>query len=224
MPATSERPVVAVFPFDVIGPGACAAAGMSRQIAAALCRLRWLPVGQPPGGRYQLRGVVRTDGTGRLRATITLGDAATNRYIWGDCWDGTINDAYEFEDRVSAQVARVLLSTLRDAEIDRARREDPAQLNAWELTMRALPDVLLIDPVAEDAALELLERAMELAPQDPLPMSVAAWCHGLRAAHAFTQRPDKERQAARALAECASVHKGGDPRRCWLPLTRSPTI
>jgi adenylate cyclase len=210
LPATSERPVVAVFPFDLIGPGACAVAGISRQIAAALCRLRWLPVGQPPGGRYQLRGTVRTDDRGRLRVTIMLGDAATNRYIWGDCWDGSINDAFEFEDRVSARVARVLLSTLRDAEIDRACCEDPAQLNAWGLTMRALPDVLSIKPVAEDAALELLERAMELAPQDPLPMSVAAWCHGLRAGHAFTQRPDKERDAATALAECASTRKGGD--------------
>jgi AraC-like DNA-binding protein/TolB-like protein/tetratricopeptide (TPR) repeat protein len=211
VPATSERPVVAVFPFDLIGPGACAAAGISKQIAAALCRLRWLPVGQPPGGRYQLRGTARTDETGRLRVTILLGDAATRRYIWGDCWDGTINDAFEFEDRVSARVARALRSTLRDTEIDRACREDPAQLNAWGLTMRALPDVLSIEPLAEDAALELLERAMELAPQDPLPMSVAAWCHGLRAAHAFTQRPDKERQAARALAECASMHAGSDP-------------
>jgi adenylate cyclase len=212
LPARSERPAVAVLPFDLSGPGGCsAAAGISEQITAALCRLRWLPVTQPPKGRYQLRGMVRADDTGRLRVTITLADAATGRYLWADCWDGTLDDVFEFEDRVSVRVCRAVLSTLRDAEVDRASRKDPALLNAWELTMRALPNVLLVEPAAGEAALELLERAMELAPQDPLPMSIAAWCHGLRASHAFTRRPDKARDAARSLADRAAMHKGCDP-------------
>ena len=211
LPAASERPAIAVFPFDLIGPGASLAAGMGEQISAALCRPRWFPVTESPKGRYQLRGTVRTDGAGRLRVTITLRDQAKGRYLWGDYWDGTLDRLFEFEERVSTQVTRALLPTVRNAEVDRVCRMDPTQLNAWELTMRALPNVLRVEPNAGAAALELLDRAMELAPQDPLPMSVAAWCHGLRASHAFTQQPDKEKLAARTLADRATLHKGSDP-------------
>ena len=62
LPTASDRPAVAVFPFDLIGPGASLAAGIGEQISVALCRLRWFPVMEPPKGRYQLRGTVRTDG------------------------------------------------------------------------------------------------------------------------------------------------------------------
>ena len=44
--------------------------------------------------------------------------------------------------------------------------------------MRALPMVIAADPVAHAAALELLVRAMELTPRDPVPMALAAWCTG----------------------------------------------
>ena len=75
-------------------------------------------------------------------------------------------------------------SILRGAETHRASRKDPALSTAWELTMRALPACLAIEPIAEGTALELLERAMELAPRDALPRS--QWLHGatgLRAGH-----------------------------------------
>jgi len=48
-------------------------------------------------------------------------------------------------------------------------------------------------------ALELLHEAMERAPRDPLPISLAAWCHGLRAGHHFAACPEAEMAAARAL-------------------------
>jgi predicted Zn-dependent protease len=52
---------------------------------------------------------------------------------------------------------------------------------------------------------------MSLAPRDPLPMSLAAWCHSVRASHHQTPRPDHERQAARRLADRASLFSDGDP-------------
>jgi tetratricopeptide (TPR) repeat protein len=77
--------------------------------------------------------------------------------------------------------------------------------------MRALPQVLSLEAAAEGMALELLEQAMELAPQDPLPMSIAAWCHGLRAGHLFTARRAQETERARTLAARAADLSMGDP-------------
>jgi hypothetical protein len=64
--------------------------------------------------------------------------------------------------------------------------------------------------VAEGMALELLEKAMELAPHDPLPISLAAWCRGLRAGHHFTARPEAEKATARKLAARAAGLNAGD--------------
>src|SRR5437773_2245444 len=106
--------------------------------------------------------------------------------------------------------ASAVQSPVREAEIDRAWRQDPARLNAWELTMRALRRVLSVEAAAEETALELLEQAMELSPDDALPVALAAWCHGLRGCHNLCPRPDREKAAARALAARASQLTRGD--------------
>ena len=85
------------------------------------------------------------------------------------------------------------------------------QLTAWELSMRALPMVLAADPAVHATAIELLDRAIERAPCDPVPMALAAWCHGLRAGHHFTAYPKHERDTALQLASRASRLGAGDP-------------
>jgi adenylate cyclase len=52
---------------------------------------------------------------------------------------------------------------------------------------------------------------MELAPQDALPIALAAWCHGQRASHHLGPQPNAERQTARDLARRAERLSGRDP-------------
>ncbi len=206
-----ERPTIAVLPFDPIGRNATRAAGIAEEIATALMRVCWISVVVPARARYQLQLRVRDDGVGRLRVMIILLDAPTGRYLWADHWDGGYNDPFEFEERVAERIAAAIQQSVREAEIGRAWRLDAAELNAWELTMRALPGVLSVEAAAEEMALELLERAMERAPSEALPMALAAWCHGLRGCHNFCPRPDKEKAAARELAMHAAQLNTGDP-------------
>lgn len=77
--------------------------------------------------------------------------------------------------------------------------------------MRALRGPLLAERLAQETTLEWLEHAMELAPGDPLPMSLAAWCHSVRASHHQTLRPDEERRAACRLAARAGLLANDDP-------------
>jgi AraC-like DNA-binding protein/tetratricopeptide (TPR) repeat protein len=206
-----ERPAIAVLPFDPTGHHATRAADIADDIASALMRVRWIAVVVPARARYHLQVSVRDDSAGRLRVMTLLLDAPTGRYLWADRWDGGYNDAFEFEERAAERIAATIQQSVREAEIDRAWRQDAAQLNAWELTMRALPRVLSVEAAAEEMALELLERAMESAPSDALPMALAAWCHGLRGCHNFCPRPDKEKAAARELAGRAAQLNIGDP-------------
>lgn len=205
------RPSLAVLPFDVSGLVPSHVPGLQDELAAALCQCRGFTVVAPSHARYHLRGNVRGDASGRVRITVMLLDASTGRFLFADRWDGAVDDIFGFEDGVARRMVSALRAPVRDAEIDRAGRRDPAQLTAWELTMRALRSLVSAEPPAAGTTLEWLERAMSLAPRDPLPMSLAAWCHSVRASHHQTRHPDQERQAARRLADRASLFCSGDP-------------
>ena len=194
-----DRPSIAMLPFDCIGlhPGRVSA--FADEIATAIWRLNWIRVLAPTHARYHLHGSVREENH-RVRVAIRLIDSITGRYLWATSWDGDYQNPFGFEERIAIAVARAVQPALRSAEMERASRLNRDELTAWELTMRALPYVTSIEAAAESIALELLDEAMELAPRDPLPLSVAAWCHGLRAGHHFTASPEAEKAIALELA------------------------
>jgi AraC-like DNA-binding protein len=205
-----ERPTLAVLPFDLVGSQAVCASDIGEEIAATLYRTGWIRVVPPPAGRYHLHGRVADDGTGALRIRMKLLDRSAARYIWADYTHCAAPDLIGSSDWLSSIASCALRSVLRDREIDRVGGLEPEQLGAWGLSMRALPAVLAGDPPAHAAALELLERAIELAPQDPVPISLAAWFHGQRAGHHFTNHPKAERDKALQCALDGSALCAGD--------------
>jgi AraC-like DNA-binding protein/tetratricopeptide (TPR) repeat protein len=207
----TERPTLAVLPLDLLGSQAVCASDIGEEIAMTLHRTGWVRVVPPPAGRYHLHGRVTDDGTGALRIRMKLLDRSAARYIWADYMQCAAPDLIGSSDWLSSFTSGALQSVLRDGEIDRASGQEPEQLGAWGLSMRALPAVLAGDPAAHVAALELLERAIELAPRDPVPISLAAWFHGQRAGHHFTNHPKAERDKALQCALEGSVLCAGDP-------------
>ena len=209
--AWSERPALALLPFDMTGPLLSRAEDVSEAIGDALHRTGWIRLVPAPGGRYHVQGKVTEDGTGTLRIRLMLVDRSISRYVWADCFACVRGDLVGFEGWLSNLVSGSLRSVLCEAEIDRTARKDKMQLTAWELSMRALPMVLAADPAGHATAIEFLDRAIEFAPRDPVPMSLAAWCHGLRAGHHFTTDPKHERDVALKLALQASNNGARDP-------------
>ena len=203
LPIAVERPRIAVLPFEVVDREPRLAKAFVDEVAATLIRPYGVAVGTPASARYHLRGKVQDYGAGRLRVTAFLIDAPAGRCLWADRWDGDSNDLLGLEETVAARIATAIQPFVREAEIDRACRQDTARLNGWELTMRALPRVLSTEAVAEEMALEMLEQAMEIAPNDPLPLALAAWCRGLRGSHNLCAQPEREKAGARTLAERA---------------------
>lgn len=70
---------------------------------------------------------------------------------------------------------------------------DPGDNEAFRLTWQAMPHVFAIAPRECSEALEALEKAQRLAPDYGLPVALAAWCWGQRAAHGFSATPEKDR-------------------------------
>lgn len=209
--ACSERATLAVLPFDLIGPLAAPAIGFDQEIAAALGRTGWVRIAPARAARYCLHGRVKDDGAGALRIRATLLDQTTSRYIWADCTDCLAGDLLASPDWLSNVVSSALRSVVCDAEIDRVAGMEPEHLTAWELSMRALPMVLAADPAMHATALELLDQAIASMPGDPVPVAMAAWCHGLRAGHHFTADRKAEQRKVLELVSNASALTAGDP-------------
>jgi AraC-like DNA-binding protein/tetratricopeptide (TPR) repeat protein len=195
-----ERPTVAI----VFEPAEEAVA-IADEIAVALWRLHWIDIVGPARARYHLRGTLRARERG-ARLTVMLSETASGRLIWAASWDD--HAAFAGEERIGG-LMRAIEPALRAAEIERAMQAQ-RHPTSWDLTLQALPCATSVEAAGADAALELLERAIALAPHDPLPIAIAAWCHGLRAGHHFTARRDAERAAARALADRAARLNSGD--------------
>src|ERR1700677_1815960 len=79
-----DRPTLAVFPFNPMGPMSADVMDIGDEIATALCRTGWIKVQPPPAGRYHLHGRVKDDGSGRLHIRMMLIDRTTNHYIWAE--------------------------------------------------------------------------------------------------------------------------------------------
>jgi adenylate cyclase len=172
--------------------------GMVEEIITALSRIRWLfviarnssfmykgqgvgvkQVGHELGVRYVLEGSVRKGGN-RVRITAQLIDATNGTHLWADRFDGLIEDVFEIQDKVAISVAGVIEPTLRQTEIERARRKRPDSLDAYDLYLRALPHAFTAMPEDADKALALLGKAVELEPDFAAAHAIIAWCHEQR--------------------------------------------
>jgi TolB-like protein/AraC-like DNA-binding protein len=212
-----ERPSVVVLPFwTAIADQRFFADTLAEGIACSLCQMRSIGVSvakssssaawrdlqrlaRDRSARYRLTGRLSRAGD-RLRVIVGLFDAASERQIWGDSFDGESADLFRLQDHVTQGVTRAILPNIRDAEIERARRKRPEDLDAYDLTMRALPLAFAANPDAARQALDLLARAMMIDPDYALPVAMAAWCHAQLITYNGTRALADERACALRLA------------------------
>ena len=67
--------------------------------------------------------------------------------------------------------------SVRQAEIERVKRKRPDSLDAYDLVLRAIPDVYPAMPEGAAKALSLLERALSMEPDYALAHGFASWAH-----------------------------------------------
>jgi len=193
-----DKPSIAVLPFANMSGDPeqeYFADGMVEEITTALSRIRWLfviarnstftykgrpidvkQVGRDLGVRYVLEGSVRKAG-GRVRITAQLIDALSLAHLWADRFEGSLEDVFDLQDKVAVSVAGVIEPTLRQAEIERARRKRPENLDAYDLYLRALPFAFVAMPDTADKALDLLEQAIAIEPEYGAAHAFIAFCH-----------------------------------------------
>jgi len=223
-----DRPSIAVLPFDNLSGDReqeYFADGIVAEIITGLSRIKWLfvisrnstftykgkpidvkAVGRELGVRYVLEGSVRRSGN-RVRVTGELIESETARHVWADRYDGDMSDIFALQDEMTMSVIGAVEPTLRKAEVERARRKRPDNLDAYDLFLRALPFAASAMPEDADQALELLERAIRLEPDYAIAHGCIAWCHEIRYLRGGLRA--ETREAARKHAR-AAISAGSD--------------
>ncbi len=220
-----EKPSIAVLPFQNMSGDPeqeYFADGMVEEIITALSRIRWLfviarnssftykgqavdvkQVGRELGVRYVLEGSVRKGGN-RVRITAQLIDAATGVHLWADRFDGSLDDVFELQDDVAAAVAGVIEPALQAAEVERARRKQPESLDAYDLYLRALPELYRSNTVeGTGRALALLRRAIAIDPGYAAALAQAGLCFTWRRIYGWMEDEASETAEGITLGRAA---------------------
>ena len=134
-------------------------------------------VGRELGVRYVLEGSVRKSAN-RVRITGQLVDTATGTHLWADRIDGGLGDIFDLQDHVTERVVGAIAPAVEKAEIERAKRKPTENLDAYALYLRGLAKVYQpANRQANDEALRLFNRAIELDPDFAAAYGRAASCY-----------------------------------------------
>ncbi len=114
--------------------------------------------------QYLVEGSVRKAGN-RLRITVQLIDAETDRHVWAERYDRQLEDVFAIQDEIAAAVVATLPGRIQAAAYERTQRKTPKNMAAYEYLLAG--KVLHHRSNREDnaKALAQLDRAIELDPK-----------------------------------------------------------
>ena len=150
--------------------------GIVEDIITGLSRMKWLfviarnssfaykgravdvkQVGRELGVRYVLEGSLRKAGD-RIRITCQLIETANGTHVWAERYDRPLGNIFEIQDEITLSVVGAIEPSLRQAEIELAKRKRPDSLDAYDLYLRALPHAQVAMPGDGEKALSWLQQ------------------------------------------------------------------
>lgn len=222
-----DRPSIAVLPLTNISGDPKEeyfADGLTEEIITALSFVPWLfvvarnssfiyrnsnrdfrEISAELGIRYLLEGSIRRAGE-QVRVNARLIDAETDTQIWANRYESDVVDVFNLQDEITDAVVSAIGTKIQHAEIARATRKRPNDLTAYDLYLRARAALNAVDI---DAASNLLDQAIERAPDYAKAKAVRAWCTTLIGWH-FIAPSQVQREESLRLANEALVSPQAD--------------
>jgi adenylate cyclase len=235
-PAAAAKPSIAVLPFTNMSGDAeqeFFTDGLTEDIITELSRFRDLFViarnstfvykgkavnvqeaARELGATYIVEGSARKAGN-RVRVTVQLIDAESNRHIWAERYDRQLEDIFAIQDELTSAIVSVLPGRVEAAARDRARPQRTGNMAAYEYVLAG--KVLHHRMTRGDniEALRMLDQALTLDPKYAHAHAWKActlgqaWVRGYASDRDATwQQVLTELQTALALDDCDSdVHR-----------------
>jgi adenylate cyclase len=113
---------------------------------------------------YVVEGSVRKAGN-RVRITVQLIDAETDRHLWAERYDRELADIFAVQDEVTAAIVSVVAGRVEAASHERASRTPTENMAAYECVATAKTLHHRSTREANARAMELIERAIALDPK-----------------------------------------------------------
>lgn len=237
-PATAAPPKlsIAVLPFANMSGDAeqdYFADGISEDIITALSKLSQLfviarnssftfkgqnvhvqEVGTKLGVRHVLEGSVRKSGN-RVRITAQLIDATSGGHLWAERFDRDLTDIFAVQDDVTQQIVGALALNLTESERQRLAPEHPRNTEAYDCFLRGRELWHRLTKETNDAARDLLQRAIELDPKLASAHAFLALTHGLDYLNRWGASPPESMAQAEEAATRAVTLDDNDPWAHW---------
>jgi adenylate cyclase len=164
-------------------------------------------VGRELGVRYVLEGSVRK-AANRLRITGQLIDASNGAHIWADRFDGALENVFDLQDEVTASVVGAMSPKIEQAEIQRAKRKPTGSLDAYDYFLHGMATDHDWTKEANNEALRLFYKAIEIDPDFASAHGMAAWCYNVRKAYRWmVDRTAEVAEALRLARKAVSLGK-----------------
>ncbi len=214
---------VAVLPFKYSGGNAdltALAEGLTEDIVTGLSRFSYLrvisrsstsryaseavdvrSVGKELGARYVMEGSLRQAGT-KLRLAVQLVDAVSGAHLWAENYERPFNpeEIFALQDDVVPRVVSTIADSygvLPHSMSEALRRKGPDQLSPYEAVLRSFGYYERITPEEHAKVRNVLERAVDNAPDQADCWAMLAMLYKDEHTHGFNVRPDP---LGRALA------------------------
>jgi adenylate cyclase len=210
VPGFSGRPAIAVLPFDNLSGDPeqeYFADGIAEDLITRLSSWRWFPViarnssfsykgksvdvrqvSRELGVRYVVEGSVRKAGN-RVRVSAQLIDATTGHHVWAEHYDRELEDIFDLQDEITETIVVSLEPAMDKVERERALRQDPKNLQAWECYQRGMWHAFQFTKDDNLKARSYFLKASELDPHFSSSFSFLGWSHYLDLQYQWSESP-----------------------------------
>ena len=117
--------------------------------------------------RYALEGSVRKAGD-NIRIVAQLIDGKNDTHIWADKYNGTLEDIFNIQEKVSRSIADALKIKLSSREKEKMDQRPINNAFAYDCYKRAYPEISSMFKERIDYGLNLLQKGLEKTGENPV--------------------------------------------------------
>ena len=115
-----------------------------------------------------LEGSVQKAGN-RIKITVKLIDAATDRQLWSETYEREFNDVFAIQSEIAQGVAKGLSAKLSSLTKSRLNEVPTQNIEAYNLYLKGNFEIQKVTPESLETGLEMMKLAIQLDPDFALP-------------------------------------------------------
>lgn len=198
-PPLPAKPSVAILPFANLSENPDQQEyfvdGVVEEVITALSQIRWLfviarsssfiykdraidvkVVGRQLGVQYVIEGSVRKAGN-KVLITAQLIDTLSGSNLWANRFDGELEDIFDLQNQIAANIVGAIAPRLEEAEIERSKRKPTDSLDAYDFYLHAMARFHRMTRESMHEAMDLFYKAIEVDKHFASAYGMAAYCY-----------------------------------------------